>query len=95
MRDKIRLVSSAKTGHFYTTDKNKQASSIAAFYFYTTMTGTAGTVLFGYLANLFGAAQNPLVFGKLLIAIQTFAYAGMIPFFWKAGKAYKAKMATI
>ena len=23
MRDKIRLVSSAKTGHFYTTDKNK------------------------------------------------------------------------
>ena len=25
MRDKIRLVSSAKTGHFYTTDKNKRA----------------------------------------------------------------------
>ena len=24
MRDKIRLVSSAKTGHFYTTDKNKR-----------------------------------------------------------------------
>ena len=24
MRDKIRLVSSAKTGHFYTTDKNKK-----------------------------------------------------------------------
>ncbi len=23
-RDKIRLVSSAKTGHFYTTDKNKK-----------------------------------------------------------------------
>jgi large subunit ribosomal protein L33 len=23
-RDKIRLVSSAKTGHFYTTDKNKR-----------------------------------------------------------------------
>jgi len=23
-REKIRLVSSAKTGHFYTTDKNKQ-----------------------------------------------------------------------
>ncbi|HSH49944.1 50S ribosomal protein L33 [Halomonas halocynthiae] len=24
MRDKIKLVSSAGTGHFYTTDKNKQ-----------------------------------------------------------------------
>jgi len=24
MRDKIRLVSSAGTGHFYTTDKNKK-----------------------------------------------------------------------
>ena len=24
MRDKIRLVYSAKTGHFYTTDKNKR-----------------------------------------------------------------------
>lgn len=24
MREKIRLVSSAKTGHFYTTDKNKR-----------------------------------------------------------------------
>ena len=24
MRDKIRLVSSAKTGHFYKTDKNKR-----------------------------------------------------------------------
>ena len=24
MRDKIKLVSSAKTGHYYTTDKNKR-----------------------------------------------------------------------
>ena len=24
MREKIRMVSSAKTGHFYTTDKNKK-----------------------------------------------------------------------
>ena len=27
MREKIRLVSSAGTGHFYTTDKNKSTSS--------------------------------------------------------------------
>ncbi|MCF6192755.1 MAG: 50S ribosomal protein L33 [Kangiellaceae bacterium] len=26
MRDKIKLVSSAGTGHFYTTDKNKRAT---------------------------------------------------------------------
>ncbi|HEW97532.1 MAG: 50S ribosomal protein L33 [Candidatus Parabeggiatoa sp. nov. 3] len=26
MRDKIRLVSSAKTGHFYTTTKNKRST---------------------------------------------------------------------
>lgn len=26
MRDKIRLVSSAKTGHFYTTTKNKKST---------------------------------------------------------------------
>jgi large subunit ribosomal protein L33 len=26
MRDKIKLVSSAGTGHFYTTDKNKKAT---------------------------------------------------------------------
>ena len=27
MRDKIRLVSSAKTGHFYTTTKNKRKNT--------------------------------------------------------------------
>ncbi len=27
MREKIKLVSSAKTGHFYTTDKNKRNMS--------------------------------------------------------------------
>ncbi len=27
MRDKIRLVSTAKTGHFYTTTKNKRTST--------------------------------------------------------------------
>ena len=27
MRDKIKLVSSAGTGHYYTTDKNKRAMS--------------------------------------------------------------------
>ncbi len=27
MRDKIKLVSSAGTGHFYTTDKNKRTST--------------------------------------------------------------------
>lgn len=27
MRDKIKLVSSAKTGHFYTTTKNKKTQS--------------------------------------------------------------------
>ena len=27
MRDKIRLVSSAGTGHFYTTDKNKKTTT--------------------------------------------------------------------
>ena len=26
MRDKIKLVSTAKTGHYYTTDKNKKAT---------------------------------------------------------------------
>jgi large subunit ribosomal protein L33 len=26
MRDKIKLVSTANTGHFYTTDKNKKAT---------------------------------------------------------------------
>ena len=27
MRDKIKMVSSAKTGHYYTTDKNKKNST--------------------------------------------------------------------
>ncbi|MCH7815825.1 MAG: 50S ribosomal protein L33 [Proteobacteria bacterium] len=27
MRDKIKMVSSAKTGHYYTTDKNKRTMS--------------------------------------------------------------------
>jgi hypothetical protein len=58
------------------------------------MTGTAFTMLFGYLANIFGAAGNPLVYGKLLIAIQSIAYAGMVPFFWMAGNAYKKKLAN-
>jgi hypothetical protein len=32
MREKIKLVSSANTGHFYTTDKNKRTMHINCFF---------------------------------------------------------------
>ena len=46
------------------------------------------SVLLGYLSNLFGAAANPHIFGKLIFAGQAVGYIGAIPCFYLAGKSY-------
>ena len=49
-----------------TTSPQKQGQLIASNLFYMTMMGTLSTFICGYLANVMGAAQNPLIFGKLV-----------------------------
>jgi hypothetical protein len=56
------------------------------------MAGTLLTMILGYLANIFGAADNPIVFGQLLMVIQSVAFLGMIPLFGLAGKAYEKEI---
>jgi hypothetical protein len=46
------------------------------------------SVLIAQLANIFGAASNPWVYGKLIFAGSVFGYLGSLPSFWMAGKSY-------
>ena len=62
---------------------------IGASYFFMTLAGTISTALCGYLANVFQASANPIVYGKILAGVCCTANVLSIPFFYLAGKAYK------
>ena len=52
------------------------------------MAGTLSTAVIGYLAMKYNAQINPAVYGKILCVVQFIAFAGSVPFYWLAGKAY-------
>ena len=68
----------------------EQGSIVSAHLFYMTAIGCLSTVVLGQMANLFGAINNPAVYGKLIWVWSMVGYIGSIPAFWKAGKVYKA-----
>lgn len=72
-----------------TVEPKKQGSIVAAHLFYVTSAGCFSAVLLGQLANVFGAAANPAVYGKLIFAFSMIGYIGAIPTFWRGGQYYK------
>ena len=58
---------------------------MSAHLFYMTVAGCASTVILGQCANIFGAALNPAVYGKLIWVWSMVGYLGSIPCFYKAG----------
>lgn len=72
-----------------------QGNIVSAHLFYLTVVGCISTVCLGQLANVFGAAANPAVYGKLISLWSAIGYIGSIPCFWKAGKLYKKRMEEI
>jgi hypothetical protein len=53
-----------------------------------TLSGTLATAICGYLANIFKANQNPIIYGRILAGVNIFSYLGSIPCFWLAGYYY-------
>ena len=64
---------------------------LGAYNLYTSLATTLSPIIFGYLATLYNAKTNPMVYGRLLIA---FVLSGYLPaaFFYRiAGKKYVAQ----
>lgn len=71
-----------------TVKPDQQGSIVSAYLFFLTVAGCMSSVLIGQLANVFGAAANPFIYGKLIFAGSLVGYLGSIPAFWLAGKSY-------
>jgi len=48
--------------------------------------------VFGAVANYIGCLTNPALYGPLITAFVGVSYLGSLPFWYKAGKHYKAYM---
>ena len=91
------LVSATYSGPAITMIQNtappdQQGNVISLYFFCITMTKTVSAAVFGYVANTFGAQQNPLAYGPLITAFVAVSYWGSLPFWYKAGQAYKKFM---
>jgi len=75
--------------------------AISAFIYLSTISGTLGTWLCGFLTNKYiifetdpdtdkKTATNPDDYGKILCLLIVISYGGSLPFFWMAGKEYTA-----
>ena len=69
-----------------------QGTIVSGHLFYTTLAGTLAVFIFGQILNFLGAAQNPVIIGKLMIFFSLFGFVGSIPMFRKAGKHYERMM---
>ena len=58
--------------------------------FYQTIAGGVCPLLFSKIATGMGASATPALYGKLLAVFALFGYWGSIPFWWLAGRSYKA-----
>ena len=79
--------------------------AVSAFVYLSTMSGTLGTWVCGFLSDRFvdtvttydviskkdtTVATNPEMYGKILTIMIIISYGGSIPFFWLAGREYTA-----
>ena len=68
---------------------SKIANYVSAYQFYTVFAGMTSVALFGAIVNFMGAANNPILLGRLLAIFLTIGFTGSIISWEKAGKAFK------
>lgn len=71
-----------------TVKPENQGNIVSAYLFFLTAAGCSATLLMSKFCKVFGAATNPMVYGKLIAVGSVFGLLGSIGAFWKAGKAY-------
>lgn len=91
------LVSGTYSGPAITMIQNtaplsQQGNVISVYFFCITAAQTISPAIFGIFANKFGCLANPAMYGPLITAAVAFGYFGSLPFWYKAGKAYKSHM---
>ena len=65
---------------------------VSLYFFCITLPQTFSPAIFGWMANAAGALTNPALYGPLITGFVGVSYLASIPFWWKAGKAYKDHM---
>lgn len=69
--------------------QNKKGEIYSAYQFYTILSGCLSTLLFGTFMNIFDAASNPVMIGKLLAGFGTVGYLGSAVAYFLAGKHFR------
>ena len=72
-----------------TSPQEQQGNVVSVYFFCITLAQTVSPVIFGYIANSMGCLTTPALYGPLITTFVGLSYLGSIPFWWKAGKAYK------
>ena len=62
------------------------------YFFSITMAQPIGPIIFNYVAKAVGALSNPVLLGPIITSFVGVTYLGSIPFWFWAGKNYKAFM---
>ena len=65
---------------------------MSLYFFCITMAKTVSAFIFGFIANWLGVQSNPALYGPLITGAIAISYLSSLPFWWKAGKAYKEFM---
>ena len=66
-----------------------QGSIMSIYLCALTASGCISTILMARFCKIFGAATNPIMYGKLISAGSVIGLVGSIVSYYKAGKAYK------
>lgn len=72
-----------------TSPLSQQGNVVSVYFFCITVAQTLSPAIFGIFANKFGCLANPAMYGPLITAAVVFGYLGSLPFWFRAGKAYK------
>lgn len=91
------LLSAAFSGSAITmmqtsTPKSIQGTAISAYFAVATLAQSFGPLICSELAKVVGAATKPALYGPLICALVAVGYTGSVPLWWKAGKAYEARL---
>lgn len=73
-----------------TVSPENKGAIVSVFLFSSTIGGTIGTALAQAMFNQFEAKDHPERTGYILCAFVAFSYLGSMPFFFAAGRNYKA-----
>ena len=71
-----------------TVKPESQGSIVSAYLFFLTLSGMTSTILMAKFCNIFDAATNPIIYGKLIGVGAVLGLIGSIFSFYKAGKAF-------